>query len=81
MQGNKAVSVNLAVARGKKDGATIFDSLVASTLAKRGKYLTGESATNIEQISQGLLPLLSHTSPYYMIFALFGERLWRPHYI
>ena len=54
----------------------IFDSVVAFTVAKWEKDMTGEAPpTNTEQVLQGLLPLSSHTFTYSMIFALFEEVL------
>ena len=72
MQGYK-VRLELAVGRGKKDGATIFDSVVAFTMARWKKDVTGEAPTNTEQVLQGLLPLPSHIFKYSMVSTLSEE--------
>ena len=47
--------------------------MVAFTVARWKKNVTGEAPTNKEQVLQGLSPLSSHTSPYSIMFTLVEE--------
>ena len=55
MQGYEA-GLELTVGRGKKDGAIIFNSVVAFTVATWEKDVTGEAPTSTERVPQGFLP-------------------------
>ena len=63
--------LELAVGRGKKYGAIICDSLIASTMARREKDVIGKSTD--KQVLHRVLRLSSHTFPYLIIFTLVYE--------